>query len=63
MAVKNNEAAVESSEPRYRAKELIRSAKGFNKDILSRILDNTKTYTQTEADGLVEKYLSKEVKN
>ena len=64
MARAKQTAAEQSAEPekKYRGKELLRSASGIERDILSIILKPQKLYTPSEAEKLKQKYLNKEVK-
>lgn len=59
MAEKEKAAAVD---PKYKGRELIRSADGSTKDILTVILSPDRGYSAEEAKKLADRFLQKEVK-
>lgn len=56
-----NESKKKSAAPQYPGRELIRAAKGVNRDLLSTFLEPEKLYTEAQANTLIEQALNKEV--
>lgn len=50
-----------AGDPRFKGRELVRAAKGVNRDLLSVLLEPEGMYTQKEAEKILEKALSKGV--
>lgn len=51
-----------ATEPKYKGRELIRSADGSAKDILTVVLSPDREYSAEEAKRLADQFLKKEVK-
>ncbi|MEA4827065.1 MAG: hypothetical protein VB130_10585 [Clostridium sp.] len=49
-------------EAKFKGKELIRSSKGIDKDVLSVVLKPDELYTEKEASKLIKDFMKKEVK-
>lgn len=56
-----NTAKKKTAAPQYPGRELIRAAKGVNRDLLSTLLEPEKLYTEAQVNALIEQALNKEV--
>lgn len=56
-----NEVKKKTPAPQYPGRELIRAAKGVNRDLLAALLEPEKRYTEAQVNALVEQALNKEV--
>ncbi len=62
MSEKNtNTAKKKAAAPQYPGRELIRAAKGVNRDLLAVLLEPEKLYTEAQANALIEQALNREV--
>lgn len=57
-----NESKKKNAAPQYPGRELIRAAKGVNRDLLSTLLEPEKRYTEAQVNVLIEQALNKEVR-